>query len=54
MKAAFDCFDEQGMKVTKIETLDQNDVGQNFYPSSGFKEVARQIHYAMPRSDRKI
>jgi ribosomal protein S18 acetylase RimI-like enzyme len=54
MKAAFDYFDAQGMKVAKIETLDQNDVGQNFYPSTGFKEVARQIHYAMPLSDRKI
>jgi ribosomal protein S18 acetylase RimI-like enzyme len=54
MKAAFDYFEEQGMKVAKIETLDQNDVGQNFYPSTGFKEVARQIHYAMPLTDRKI
>ena len=54
MKAAFDYFDAQGMKVAKIETLDQNDIGQNFYPSTGFKEVAHQIHYAMPLSDRKI
>lgn len=54
MKAAFDYFEEQGMKVAKIETLDQNDIGQTFYPSTGFQEVARQIHYAMPLSDRKI
>jgi len=54
MKTAFDYFEEQGMKVAKIETLDQNDVGQSFYPNAGFKEVARQIHYAMPLSDRKI
>ena len=54
MKAAFDYFEEQGMKVAKIETLDQNDVGQQFYPSVGFKEVARQIHYAMPLKNRKI
>ena len=54
MKAAFDYFDAQGMKVAKIETLDQNDIGRNFYPSTGFKEVAHQIHYAMPLSDRKI
>jgi hypothetical protein len=33
--------------VAKIETLDQNPVGQALYPSLGFKEVARQIHYAM-------
>tara|TARA_A100001037_G_scaffold266013_1_gene257869 strand:+ start:140 stop:619 length:480 start_codon:yes stop_codon:yes gene_type:complete len=54
MKAAFDYFEEEGMKVAKIETLDQNDVGQSFYPGAGFKEVARQIHYAMPLSERKI
>ena len=54
MKAAFDYFEEQGMKVAKIETLDQNSIGQQFYPNSGFTEVARQIHYAMPLKDRKI
>ena len=54
MKAAFDYFEEQGMAVAKIETLDQNDIGQNFYPRSGFTEIARQIHYAMPLVDRKI
>jgi ribosomal protein S18 acetylase RimI-like enzyme len=37
-----------GMKLAKIETLMQNDIGSSFYPSVGFEEVARQIHYAMP------
>ena len=54
MKAAFDYFEEQGMVVAKIETLDQNPIGQNFYPRSGFTPVARQIHYAMPLADRKV
>jgi ribosomal protein S18 acetylase RimI-like enzyme len=54
MKAAFDYFEAQGMKVAKIETLDQNAIGQSFYPRSGFTEVARQIHYAMPLKDRKL
>ena len=54
MKAAFDYFEEQGMVVAKIETLAQNDIGQIFYPRSGFVEVARQIHYAMPLKERKI
>ena len=54
MNRAFDYFEQQGMKVAKIETLDQNDVGQTFYPNAGFKEVARQLHYAMPLSGRKI
>ena len=44
---AIDFFRRQGMEVAKIETLEQNPVGQGLYPSLGFKEVARQIHYAM-------
>jgi len=40
-------FRKSGMEVAKIETLDQNPVGQKLYPSVGFAEVARQIHYAM-------
>ncbi len=39
---------DSGMRLAKIETLMQNDVGSTFYPSVGFEEVARQIHYAMP------
>jgi hypothetical protein len=35
------------MQVAKIETLEQNPVGQALYPDLGFQEVARQIHYAM-------
>ena len=35
------------MQVAKIETLEQNPIGQTLYPSLGFQEVARQIHYAM-------
>ena len=40
-------FKEAGMDIAKIETLEQNPIGQNLYPSLGFEEVARQIHYAM-------
>ena len=39
-------FRRSGMHVAKIETLDQNPVGQQLYPQLGFQEVARQIHYA--------
>ena len=38
---------DSGMQVAKIETLEQNAVGQSLYTSLGFREVARQIHYAM-------
>ncbi|MBC8351413.1 MAG: GNAT family N-acetyltransferase [Planctomycetes bacterium] len=40
-------FRKEGLTHAKIETLDQNDVGQGLYPSLGFREVARQIHYCM-------
>jgi ribosomal protein S18 acetylase RimI-like enzyme len=40
-------FCDNGMEAAKIETLEQNPVGQQLYPSLGFREVGRQIHYAM-------
>ena len=48
MDRALAYFREQGMELARIETLATNAVGQQFYPSCGFTEVARQIHYAMP------
>ena len=43
-------FRAAGMTIAKIETLEQNSIGQHLYPSVGFVEIARQIHYAMPLS----
>ena len=45
---ALDYFRAAGMTVAKIETLEQNPIGRHLYPSLGFREIARQIHYAMP------
>jgi ribosomal protein S18 acetylase RimI-like enzyme len=42
---ALDYFRSQGLTHAKIETLDQNSIGQHLYPSCGFREVARQLHY---------
>jgi ribosomal protein S18 acetylase RimI-like enzyme len=42
---ALDYFRTQGLRHAKIETLEQNAVGQHLYPACGFVEVARQIHY---------
>jgi ribosomal protein S18 acetylase RimI-like enzyme len=39
---------EQGMLYARIETLEQNPIGQHLYPSVGFQEFARQIHFIMP------
>jgi ribosomal protein S18 acetylase RimI-like enzyme len=44
---ALDRFRAEGMTVAKIETLEQNPVGRHLYPSVGFREAARQIHYVM-------
>jgi len=45
---ALECFRTQGLKQAKIETLTTNKAGGRLYPAVGFKEVARQIHFAMP------
>jgi ribosomal protein S18 acetylase RimI-like enzyme len=47
LEQALAFFRERGMTIAKIETLEQNPIGQKLYPSLGFQEVARQIHYAM-------
>ena len=46
-------FREQGLHQAKIETLETNQTGSHLYPSFGFREVVRQIHYIMPLGDQK-
>ena len=43
---ALDYFRTKGMGVAVIETMASNPIGQSLYPSCGFEEVGRQIHYA--------
>lgn len=45
---ALDHFRKLGLAYARIETLEQNPVGQALYPSLGFREIARQVHYGMP------
>lgn len=45
---------DQGMAMAKIETLEQNERGQALYPRFGFREVARQLHFVMPLTDRAL
>ncbi len=47
IQRAIEHFRAQGMRYARIETLEQNPIGQQLYPSLGFREVARQIHYGM-------
>lgn len=44
---ALDYMRDAGMKVAQIETMASNAIGQHLYPSCGFEEVARQVHFAM-------
>ena len=44
---ALDYMRAAGMKVAQIETMASNAIGQHLYPSCGFEEVARQVHFAM-------
>jgi len=37
---------QAGMELARIETLEQNPIGQHLYPKLGFTEFARQIYYA--------
>lgn len=43
---ALEYFRSEGMSFAMIETMDNNPVGQYLYPSCGFEETCRQIHYA--------
>ena len=44
---ALEYFRQTGMKVAQIETMASNSIGQHLYPSCGFQEIARQVHFAM-------
>ena len=43
---ALEYFRAEGMALAVIETMASNPIGQSLYPSCGFEEVGRQIHYA--------
>ena len=47
LQRALQYFRALNLQQAKIETLATNEVGQHLYPSLGFREVVRQIHYAM-------
>lgn len=47
LEAALEYFRTEGMKHARIETLQQNPIGQFLYPNLGFQEIGRQIYYMM-------
>jgi len=46
IRHAMEYFRAEGMGMAVIETMASNPIGQSLYPSCGFEEVGRQIHYA--------
>lgn len=53
LRRAIEHFRSHGVRVARIETMAQNDVGRHLYPSLGFQEVARQVHYCLDLGDEK-
>ena len=47
IKHALNHFRSNGLTHARIETLQQNAQGNKLYPSLGFQEVARQVHFCM-------
>ena len=47
LESALVYFRAEGMNHARIETLQQNPIGQSLYPDLGFQEIARQIYYMM-------
>ncbi len=43
---ALEYFRREGLAFATIETMTHNPIGQHLYPSCGFVEIGRQIHYA--------
>jgi ribosomal protein S18 acetylase RimI-like enzyme len=41
-------FRQRGLRLARIATLAHNEVGRHLFPSVGFVEVARQVHFALP------
>jgi ribosomal protein S18 acetylase RimI-like enzyme len=46
IERALEYFRDEGLAYAVIETMAQNEIGQILYPSCGFQEVARQVHFA--------
>ncbi len=48
LAAALERLRKNGMLYARIETLEQNTRCLAFYPSMGFQEIGRQVHYIKP------
>ncbi|MFN0197702.1 MAG: GNAT family N-acetyltransferase [Planctomycetaceae bacterium] len=48
-----DHFHKHGLTHAKIETLEQNTVGNHLYRKLGFREVAKQVHFVGPIAEMR-
>ena len=48
LEHALQHFRDLNLTLAKIETLEQNDVGNHLYTSLGFKEIVKQVHFVAP------
>ena len=51
LEFALDHFRKLNLSLAKIETLEQNAIGNHLYTSLGFKEIVRQVHFVAPLSE---
>jgi ribosomal protein S18 acetylase RimI-like enzyme len=47
---ALEYLRREGLAYAMIETMAGNNIGEHLYSSSGFVEIGRQIHFAIPLS----
>ena len=47
LQHALDYLRREGMACAMIETMAGNEVGEHLYPSCGFVEIGRQIHFGI-------
>ncbi|WP_298866431.1 GNAT family N-acetyltransferase [uncultured Gimesia sp.] len=48
LEYALEQFRRFNLSLAKIETLEQNSIGNHLYTSLGFKEIVKQIHFVAP------
>lgn len=48
LRAALARMRRDGMKYARIDTLEQNPRALHLYPSEGFREMARTVHFFQP------
>tara|TARA_R110002111_G_scaffold256015_1_gene322666 strand:- start:1589 stop:2083 length:495 start_codon:yes stop_codon:yes gene_type:complete len=48
LEYALDHFRRLNLSLAKIETLEQNAIGNHLYTSLGFKEIVKQVHFVAP------